>query len=241
MWTRWACAGAAALAACSGSTAPATATATRHERPATGVEQQAGWQPILRQGSRGAAVLGLQRRLTGLGYWTGTADGSFGPLTAQAVYALQKSAGLARDGIVGPATWAALTSGVRPAAGTRSGKVVEVDLRRQVLLLVRDGRVQRVFNTSTGSGRTYSVGGVVKRAVTPRGTFRVRRQVNGWDKGPLGSLYRPRYFNGGIAVHGYGSVPPYPASHGCVRVSLPAMDWIVSASWLKLGDVIVVR
>jgi len=48
--------------------------------------------------------------------------------------------------------------------------------------------------------------------------------VNGWDRGPLGSLYRPQYFNGGIAIHGYTSVPSTPASHGCCRVSLRAMD-----------------
>jgi lipoprotein-anchoring transpeptidase ErfK/SrfK len=50
--------------------------------------------------------------------------------------------------------------------------------------------------------------------------------VDAWDKSPLGQLYRPRYFNGGVAVHGYPSVPAYPASHGCVRVSLAAMDMI---------------
>ncbi|MFB9724088.1 L,D-transpeptidase [Planobispora longispora] len=98
-----------------------------------------------------------------------------------------------------------------------------------------------MFNTSTGSGRTYTVGGVVRRAVTLRGTYTVFRQVNGWDRGPLGSLYRPRYFNGGIAVHGYGAVPPYPASHGCVRVSVSAMDWIWSSSWLKIGHTVVIR
>ena len=27
-------------------------------------------------------------------------------------------------------------------------------------------------------------------------------------------------------MHGLSSVPNYPASHGCVRVSLAAMDWI---------------
>ena len=29
------------------------------------------------------------------------------------------------------------------------------------------------------------------------------------------------YFDGGIAMHGLDSVPPYPASHGCVRISMP--------------------
>ncbi|WP_084965398.1 L,D-transpeptidase family protein [Thermoactinospora rubra] len=195
----------------------------------------------LRQGDSGADVLALQRRLATLGYWTGPADGRFGPLTKQAVYAVQKAAGLAHDGIAGPRTWSAIDRGVRPPAYTTAGKRLEVDLRRQLLILAEDGKVRTVFNTSTGNGATYSVGGVVKRAVTPRGTYKVYRQVDGWDKGPLGSLYRPRYFNGGIAVHGYGSVPPYPASHGCVRVSIAAMDWIWASSWLKVGHVVVVH
>ena len=51
--------------------------------------------------------------------------------------------------------------------------------------------------------------------------------VDGVDVDELGALYRPRYFHhDGIAVHGYRSVPPYPASHGCVRVTEAAMDWI---------------
>jgi lipoprotein-anchoring transpeptidase ErfK/SrfK len=63
-----------------------------------------------------------------------------------------------------------------------------------------------------------------------------RRAVNGNDKGPLGVLYRPRYFNGGIAVHGYTSVPSYPASHGCVRVSNAAMDWIWANQIMAIGS-----
>ena len=56
----------------------------------------------------------LQQRLTELGYWNGKADGSFGSLTQQAVYALQKAAGLSRDGVVGTKTQKALDQGVRP-------------------------------------------------------------------------------------------------------------------------------
>ena len=43
-------------------------------------------------------------------------------------------------------------------------------------------------------------------------------EIDGWRDAPLGMLWRPKYFNGGIAVHGAPSVPPYPASHGCVRM-----------------------
>jgi lipoprotein-anchoring transpeptidase ErfK/SrfK len=49
-------------------------------------------------------------------------------------------------------------------------------------------------------------------------------------------LYRPRYFNAGIAVHGYSSVPSYPASHGCVRVSDAAMDWIWGNNIMAIGS-----
>jgi N-acetylmuramoyl-L-alanine amidase len=71
---------------------------------------------------------------------------------------------------------------------------------------------------------------------TPRGDYEIYRQVHGWDPGPLGRLYQPKYFNRqGIAIHGYASVPPHPASHGCVRVSLAAMEWICDHGRLPIG------
>jgi Putative peptidoglycan binding domain/L,D-transpeptidase catalytic domain len=186
---------------------------------------------MLRRGATGPRVLAVQQRLADLGYWLGTPDGHYGDVTAQAVTALQKAAGLQRDGVLGPRTRAALERGVRPSArSTGGGRVVEVDLERQLLLVVEGGEVRRILNASTGSGAYYSAPGstVVKHAVTPRGHYAVFRGVDAWDTSPLGHLYRPRYFNGGIAVHGYPSVPAVPASHGCVRVSLPAMDMIWS-------------
>jgi lipoprotein-anchoring transpeptidase ErfK/SrfK len=43
------------------------------------------------------------------------------------------------------------------------------------------------------------------------------------------------YFNGGIAVHGYTSVPTYPASHGCVRVSIAAMNLLWLGGRMGIG------
>jgi N-acetylmuramoyl-L-alanine amidase len=197
--------------------------------------------PTLRTGSQGAAVLALQRRLTSLGYWLGAADGQFGDLTRQAVVAVQKVAGLARDGVCGPATWARVDAGVRPAARTTKGGVVEIDKKTQTLLVVNAGVVRWVFNTSTGSGRKYRQGGKDHIAVTPSGDFRVFRRVDGWDDGPLGKLYRPQYFNGGIAVHGYPVVPSTPESHGCCRVSLPGMDFLWGAGGMGVGTRVLVR
>jgi lipoprotein-anchoring transpeptidase ErfK/SrfK len=102
------------------------------------------------------------------------------------------------------------------------------------------GVVRRIYSTSTGSGLRYLSGGTWHTALTPSGSFRVFRRVNAWDTGPLGKLYRPQYFNGGIAVHGYTSVPSTPASHGCCRVSLPAMDNLWGASGIQVGTGVLV-
>ncbi len=66
--------------------------------------------PILKNGSKGVAVRGLQRRLLDAGYGTGELeiDGRFGPQTEAAVKAFQEVSGLEADGIVGPKTWEAL-------------------------------------------------------------------------------------------------------------------------------------
>ena len=96
--------------------------------------------------------------------------------------------------------------------------------------MVVDGRTQWVFNTSTGSEVPYVEtnqkdpieGRVVGDSVTPVGLHNVNRErPQGWWEGDLGRIYRPKYFVGGVAVHGSNSVPNYPASHGCVRVTVP--------------------
>lgn len=66
--------------------------------------------PLLRQNYRGAYVRFLQQLLESNLYPVGTIDGIFGSRTANAVRAFQSANGLAVDGIVGPNTWAALTS-----------------------------------------------------------------------------------------------------------------------------------
>lgn len=201
-----------------------------------------GTGPELRQGSSGAEVTAVQERLAELGYWIDGVDGQFGFHTEQAVVALQKAAGITRDGVVGPDTRAALDEGVLPEAGSTSGDLLEIDLDRQLLLVVSDGEVERVVNTSTGSGRPYeSSDGTERIATTPTGTYTVFREVDSWDPGPYGALYRPMYFNGGIAVHGYPSVPPEPASKGCARVSLAAMDWLWESGSIDVHTTVLVR
>jgi peptidoglycan hydrolase-like protein with peptidoglycan-binding domain len=197
----------------------------------------------LHPGDSGEDVLAMQQRLADLGYWLGSPDGTWGSLTTQAVYAAQKASGLQRDGVAGPATRKAIADGIRPQARD-GGTGVEIDLARQLLLVVRDGAVTHILNTSTGSNKPYSEvfegHTYTGPATTPRGSFAVFRQVDKEDKGPLGSLWRPKYFNGGIAVHGAAAIPPYPASHGCARLSNAAMNMIWAQGLMPIGSRVVV-
>jgi peptidoglycan hydrolase-like protein with peptidoglycan-binding domain len=217
--------------------APAPAAPTPELPPPAPPEPAA-----LRRGDEGPAVLALQQRLADLGYFMPAVDGSFGAGTQQAVWALQKAAGLGRDGLVGPATQAALDAGTRPSPRTTSGRAIEVDLRRQLLLAVDDGVVTRVVNASSGNNKTYEALGRQQRAYTPTGDYSVVREINGMHESTLelGTMYRPKYFRGGWAVHGSGSIPPYPASHGCVRVSNAAMNWIWDTWGAPLGTRVLV-
>ena len=195
----------------------------------------------LRRGDKGAAVAGLQRDLHALGYWLGASGDSFGLLTEQAVTAFQKVEGLTPDGVAGPATLAALDAATRPTTTAR-GNLIEVDKARQLLFVVRDGAVAWTLNASTGTEKPYQVNGRTELADTPPGHWTVDWVVNGTDVGELGALYRPRYFHeDGIAVHGYHSVPPYPASHGCVRVTEAAMDWLWAEKLMPLGSAVWVH
>lgn len=193
----------------------------------------------LHAGDTGAYVRSVQQKLSNLGYWLGSPDGQYGGLTVQAVMALQKAAGLSRDGVYGPATRGALEAGIRPQSRV-GGTGIEIDKARQLLLVVRGGRVTTILNTSTGNGELFESYGQQRRAVTPSGSYRVFRSVNGNDEGPLGDLWRPRYFNGGIAVHGSASIPAYPASHGCARVSNAAMDMIWAQDLMPIGGLVTV-
>jgi hypothetical protein len=186
-------------------------------------------QQVLELGSSGARVARLQRELVDLGYWLGPVDGTFSDLTQQAVFALQGIEGITRDGDVGPQTRAALRRASRPRPRSTRGALIEVDEGRQVLFVVRDGRVKWTLHVSTGSNETYRRrDGGTALANTPNGRWKMIYEYRkGWHKSPLGRLWRPKYFHpSGIAIHGFSSVPPYPASHGCVRVTIPAMNFI---------------
>jgi len=161
--------------------------------------------PALAVGARGPSVLVLERRLAELRYALRGVDTVYGTDTFEAVLAFQKVHGLARTGRVEPALWSLLARSGVPEPRARGFDHIEVDKTRQLLLEVRGGEVTRVVHVSTGATGN-----------TPLGTWRVYRKVTGFDW----VLWYPMYFLRGFAIHGYPSVPAYPASHGCVRVPM---------------------
>jgi peptidoglycan hydrolase-like protein with peptidoglycan-binding domain len=221
-------------------TAPPTTTTAPPTTTTTTAPPDPAADGTLELGEGGPAVLALQQRLVDLGYWIGSADGNYGQLTRQAVMAFQKAEGLGRDGVAGPITQRRL-AGAQRQASRAGGTGLEIDLERQILMIVQGGQVQWVLNTSTGNNETYtsSTGGSAV-AATPPGSYTIRREIDGVREAPLGTLYRPKYFNGGIAIHGSGSIPANPASHGCARVTNSAMDMLWSSGVATIGTPVTV-
>jgi PKD repeat protein len=168
--------------------------------------------PQLAEGATGAGVSAIRSRLGALGYEVPPAGSGFDADLLDSVYAFQKVQGLPRTGIFGAADWAKLANPVRPKPRFSSpADHIEVDKAHQVLYVVRFGKVALIVPVSTAG---------VPGDYTPVGRFTIIRKVLGFDPSPLGTLYDPMYFVGGYAIHGNPSVPPYPASHGCVRVPM---------------------
>ena len=190
-----------------------------------------GVDRTLRSGLSGPDVTALQRRLAALHYDVGAITGSYGFDTQHAVTAFEKVQRMSRDGVVGTAVWKALAAPKTPRLRHPvGGAAVEVDLTRQVLYYAVNGKIVRILDSSTGGGYYYTGSdGTSQRAITPTGHFSVRYKVDHWVKSKLGVLWRPAYFNNsGYAIHGEPLVPPYPASHGCVRITVPAMNRMYS-------------
>jgi hypothetical protein len=183
--------------------------------------------PTIGPGASGAAVAALQSQLYAHGYWVDTTSGSsFDDSTEQAVWALQKAAGLPRDGVAGPSTWAALQAGVVPHPRPAAGYEIQIDLEDDLLMVVNNGQLVWTLNTSTGGGYRYTQDGTTSVADTPTGVFQTFRVVDGTVTDSLGTLYRPRFFYEGFAIHGDSDVPPEPVSHGCARISNEAINWV---------------
>jgi hypothetical protein len=185
--------------------------------------QVVNWQAG--QGARGAKVTLLQRGLLKLGFAT-PVTGYFDGLTANAVNVFRKTNGMGRDGYATTSVYAMVLrrDGAfklrYPDSGTH-GKHVEFDWSRQVLVLADHGKPYRVYHVSSGKPSTPTV----------FGSYRFYRQQPGTNSH---GMVHSWYFIGGYAIHGYASVPNFPASHGCLRVPIP--NALSIYNWIDLGD-----
>ncbi|NJN48022.1 MAG: murein L,D-transpeptidase [Candidatus Competibacteraceae bacterium] len=170
------------------------------------------------------------------GFYREKIDGIYGQQTQAAVTAAQKALGLPVDKQWREEHWLALQAYQGPVLPERPAQPnrVEIDLEKQVLYLVKADQVVAIMPISSGNGETYEDRwGHKVQADTPVGSYTLYRRLDGWRESYLGRLYRPWYFFEGYAVHGSASVPPKPASHGCVRVPMWDADFL--AEELELG------
>lgn len=187
-------------------------------------------------GDTGDQVARLQTAMAEAGFFRAEIDGIYGERTAAAVVAVHKALDLPRSSSWSAGDWDRLATFAGPVVPERSGEPdrIEIDLTRQLLYRIEGGQPIDVIPVSSGNGEYYeNASGRLVRARTPRGDFSLYKQYDGWRISYLGGLYRPWYFLGGYAIHGSDSVPPEPASHGCVRVPNWEADYL--AGVLSLG------
>jgi peptidoglycan hydrolase-like protein with peptidoglycan-binding domain len=181
----------------------------------------------IRWGNSGPDVLRYEARLKALHFDPGKIDGYFDQDMQYAVNTLQKYVGLPRTGVINNAVDFALTHfRYTPAEPKSEPDRVEIDLDKQTLTLYTNWQPQLLTTTSTGSGEHFCGGADgCQYAITPVGHFHFYELHRGWQKGKLGTMWNPYYFNGSDAVHGLASVPNYPASHGCARIPMHIADY----------------
>jgi peptidoglycan hydrolase-like protein with peptidoglycan-binding domain len=181
------------------------------------------------EGSRGTRVLLLQRALAKQ-HFAVPVTGYYDSGTTRAVIAFRKTNGMGTSGVADGAVFHKLFRGhgtykLRYPTAGKNGKHVEFDWSRQVLVLAQKGRPYRIYHSSSGAPATPTV----------FGKFNFYLQTPGTNaKGMVDSSY----FIRGYAIHGYASVPTYPASHGCLRVPIPNARQIFD--WVDIGDPIYV-
>ena len=185
---------------------------------------------------RASLIPEAEKLLADLGYWIKKVDGKKNDSTYHAITAFQKVEGRRRTGVLTTKELDAMRLASRPAAKYTGAAHIEVDSARQVLFLVdENGKVTHILPVSTGNDKKYVSGGKKQTANTPRGDYKITRQIAGVRHAPLGDLYYPNYFLGGWAIHGSTSIPFVPASHGCVRIPNFAAEDFSLLVWVEMN------
>jgi L,D-transpeptidase catalytic domain len=177
--------------------------------------------PDIDPGDRNSAVKLFNHLLARQGYYS-THGRRYSTKTGFAVMAFRKVNGMKRTFNASPGIFKELAAGDGSfhLAYPGAGKHVEVDISKQVMVLAKHGKPQYTFHVSTGAPATPTI----------RGHYHFYMRQPGFNSE---GMYYSVYWHGGYAIHGYHSVPPYPASHGCVRNPIPESQFIYN--WVSLG------
>ena len=183
-------------------------------------------KPKTRFGAHGRAVRLMQEGLRALAYVT-PVSGRYDDATGRAVLAFRKVNGMARVETPSTAIFKKLFRGKGGFAlkYPKAGRHVEFDWSRQVLVFGQAGKPVRIYHASSGKPSTPTV----------FGTFHFYSKTPGTN---AEGMVDSNYFIRGYAVHGYAEVPPYAASHGCIRVPIPDAASIFNS--IRLGETIFV-
>jgi hypothetical protein len=170
----------------------------------------------------GYTVKVMQMLLHDIGYVPGK-FGVYDSRTARAVLAFRKMSSLARITTASRTVLRRMINGGGrfEVRYPNHGHHVEGDISHQVLALIDGDKVERLYHMSSGKPSTPTV----------LGNYEVYGKVPGTNSH---GMIHSSFFIGGYAIHGYASVPTYPASHGCLRV--PPEDAYAIYSWIRLGD-----
>ena len=187
---------------------------------------------------RRAQIKDAESLLSQQGFWTGLIDGVFDAGTRSALIAFQKWHGRDATGELTTEELEAIRTSASPRAREFGYEHVEVDLDRQVLMLVSEDGGTKVLPVSTGNNTMFVDEGQESIAYTPRGRFLVYYKEAGWKSGSLGRTYYANFISGGVAIHGSRNIPNEPASHGCIRVPMFAAREV--SKLLKLGTIVLV-
>jgi hypothetical protein len=191
----------------------------------------------------------LNELFAGTGMPELTIDGASGAVTRQRLCAARLALGLpvsTLDMEAGSAEEQAMMAAPSLLVPTSSAMNAEhwvlVDETCQVMF-VGSGptQIQFVFPTSTGQP------GFETRPQDQSEVYRYDPafENGGWhnstefpvpEDNPInGNMYKPLYFDGGLAIHGANNVPTSPQSKGCPRLRLEHQDLLID--WLGAGDI----
>jgi L,D-transpeptidase-like protein len=161
--------------------------------------------PALHRGQCGNVVVAFKKAMRKMGYIANSGR-CFGSKTARGVLAYRKVNDMSRSMRAGKGLVKKAFAG-RGGYRVRhpgAGEHVEAPLSKQVLVFAKGDKPFAIYPISSGKSSTPTV----------TGHYEFIRTEPGYNSH---GMYYSWYFYGGYAVHGYESVPDYPASHGCLR------------------------